>query len=141
MGFQFERVYYVCNTVLFGWKNSAFCYHSLNALVASYLRLWGVPIWTYIDDRLGGEAVNSHLGDNMTGYERESRAVYAVVELVVRLGIFISLAKSHFKPARVRRFLGLNIHSIEGAFSIPEDKKATFATLREEALTKKNYKL
>ena len=134
-GFQFRGYYFVCNTLPFGWKNSAYCYHTLNSQVAAYLRQWGVPIWTYIDDRLIGEVLNTHLSPQVAGYHRALCAVFATAEVVCRLGIFISVKKSVFTPSTMIRFLGLHIHSIQRAFSIPDDKIYKFAMLREAAIS------
>ena len=54
-GLQWKVWYFVSNTIPFGWKISAYIYHSTSLLVSHYLRSIGVPCSLYIDDRHNGE--------------------------------------------------------------------------------------
>jgi len=54
-GLQWKGWYFVSNTIPFGWKISAYIYHSTGLLVSHYLRSIGVPCSLYIDDRHNGE--------------------------------------------------------------------------------------
>ncbi|MEW8487861.1 MAG: hypothetical protein AB2705_22000 [Candidatus Thiodiazotropha sp.] len=60
LGFQWAGYYFVCNTLPFGWRNSAFVYHTLNLHAMSYLRKHSVTSLLYNDDRMtanyGGKA-------------------------------------------------------------------------------------
>ena len=54
LGFQWGGHYFVCNILPFGWRNSAYVYHTLNLHAMSYLRKQSVSSLLYIDDRLLG---------------------------------------------------------------------------------------
>ena len=50
-GFQWNGWYFISNTIPFGWKLSAYVYHSTGLLVSHYFRSIGIPCSLYIDDR------------------------------------------------------------------------------------------
>ena len=50
-GLEWNDVYFVFCTLSFGWKPSAYIYHSLGLAVTSAARSSGVPVSQYIDDR------------------------------------------------------------------------------------------
>lgn len=54
-GIKWKGWYFVSNTIPFGWKISAYVYHSTGLLVSHFLRSIGVPCSLYIDDRHNGE--------------------------------------------------------------------------------------
>ena len=54
-GFQWAGWYFVSNTIPFGWKSSAFIYHSIDLLTSHYFRSQSIPCSLYIDDRHRGE--------------------------------------------------------------------------------------
>ena len=54
-GFQWARWYFVSNIIPFGWKSSAFIYHSIGLLASNYFRSQSIPCFLYIDDRHTGE--------------------------------------------------------------------------------------
>lgn len=54
-GISWEGCYFVHNTFPFGWKASAYVYHSVGLLATSYIRTLGVPCSQYIDDRHAGQ--------------------------------------------------------------------------------------
>ena len=135
LGFQWAGYLFQANTLPFGWKNAAFCYHTLNAQVATYLRTYSVPILTYIDDRW----VEEWRGSSNPDLPRPSQAraviaLYAVCQVTGRLGYFVSIHKLIFVPQRIITFLGLNVHSQKLAFSLPPAKRESFAALRENIL-------
>ena len=45
-------------TLPFGWKESAFFYHSTGFPASSFIRVLGIPGSLYIDERLNGELVS-----------------------------------------------------------------------------------
>ena len=54
-GLQWNGWYFAFNTLPFGWKASAYLYHSIGLIATSYIRSHGVPCSQYIDDRHFGE--------------------------------------------------------------------------------------
>ena len=50
-GLFWRGCYFVYNTLLFGWKASAYVYHTTGLLATSYIGTLGVPCSQYIDDR------------------------------------------------------------------------------------------
>lgn len=54
-GIKWKVWYFVSNTIPFGWKISAYVYHSTGLLVSHFLRSIGVPCSLCIDDRHNGE--------------------------------------------------------------------------------------
>ena len=54
-GLQWQGWYFVYNTIPFGWKGSAYVYHSIGMAATSYIRSLGVPCSQYIDDRHVGQ--------------------------------------------------------------------------------------
>ncbi|KAK6168150.1 hypothetical protein SNE40_022033 [Patella caerulea] len=130
LGFEWKGVYYVCNTIPFGWKNSAYVYHTLSKLVSSYLRFLGVNNLVYIDDRLIG-SLNM---ENETSIRRAEIAVYMSCELVIGLGYFVGIPKCVLIPSQKIVYLGMIIDSIHQTFALTETKIEKFVYLREEIL-------
>ena len=94
LGFQWDGHYFQCNTLPFGWKNSAFVYHTIILQVISLLRQLSVSCLLYIDDRLI-EEFNGYLPpqiDNST--TRAKITIHLAVKLFVSLGYFFNIAKS-----------------------------------------------
>ena len=54
-GFQWGGWYFTSNTIHFGWKSSAYIYHSIGLLASHYFRSLLIPCSLYIDDRHTGE--------------------------------------------------------------------------------------
>lgn len=139
-GVQFGGWYFVYNTIPFGFKASAYIYHSTGLVATGYCRKLGVPCLQYIDDRLILQFFQAQ-----THYEssiaRAYRSLYIVCEVLVRLGYFIGLGKSVFEPRQVLIFLGMLIDSIRQAFALPYKKKKSFAELRTTILVKKSISL
>ena len=50
-GLQWNGWYFVFYTLPFGWKASAYLYHSIGLIATSYIRSHGIPCSQYIDDR------------------------------------------------------------------------------------------
>jgi hypothetical protein len=56
-GFEWGGWFFTSKTIPFGWKLSAFVYHTTGSLVSSYLRTIGIPYSLYIDDRHSSQIV------------------------------------------------------------------------------------
>ena len=54
-GFEWGGWYFTSNTIPFGWKASAYVYHSIGLLASHYFRSLRIPCSLYIDDRHTGE--------------------------------------------------------------------------------------
>ena len=137
-GFEWNEIYYVCNTIPFGWKNSAFVYHSLSRFVAAYLRGLGINNLVYIDDRL----IERFVSNGALSFLKEAQlAIYATCQLVVRLGYYIGLTKSKLVPSKSLIYLGFEIDSENECFRITEDKLLKFSLLRDSILSSKSISL
>ena len=125
----------MCYTTLpFGFKAACYIYQTIGMLVSSYLRNLGMPILQYIDDRL---IVASSKLKGVT----PDHSLYAVLQLMHRLGYTFSLAKCCFTPTTQIRFLGFVVDSASRSFSLPEDKKVEFCDLLSAFLTRDNLSL
>jgi hypothetical protein len=136
-GLRFGEWYLVYNSLPFGFNASAYVYHSTGMAVTSYCRGLGVPCLQYIDDRLIGDFMEKTLAieSHRSGRLREAeRAVYILCEVLSRVGYTLALQKCQFIPLQIRRFLGLLLDSLKQAFLLPEDKRLSFAKLRDEIL-------
>ena len=54
-GFKWAGWYFFSNTIPFGWKSSAYVYHSTGLLASHYFRSVSIPCSLYIDDLHTGE--------------------------------------------------------------------------------------
>lgn len=65
-------------------------------------------------------------------------ALYIVCKVLTHLGYFLGLKKCVLAPVQQILYLGMLIDSTLQAFSIPEEKKEKFASLREGILIHKS---
>ena len=137
-GLQWEGWFFVFNTIPFGWKASAYVYHSVGMAATSYIRSLGVPCSQYIDDRHVGQLSPSFESrapvEEWSDFDLANAAIFICAYVLISLGYFIGLSKSSLVPSRIVRFLGFLVDSQLCAFLLPEDKKIKFATLREHIL-------
>ncbi|CAG2255726.1 unnamed protein product [Mytilus edulis] len=131
-GVEFGGWFLVYNTIPFGFKTSAYIYHTIGLAATGFCRKLGVPCLQYIDDRLIVEFLTVSC---INGKFKALKSLYIVCQVVIRLGYFIGLDKSVFEPCQVIGFLGMLIDSVKQAFVLPEKKKVAFALLREDMLT------
>ena len=132
-GIQYGGWYLVYNTIPFGFKASAYIYHTTGSIPIGYCRSFGVPALLYIDDRLLGEfggGRKSEHGDITAA----NRSLYILCQVLVRLGYFLNLGKCVLTPTQSIKFLGMICDSKALAFRLPEDKKASFCSLRDSIL-------
>lgn len=134
-GLQWQGWYFVYNTIPFGWKGSAYVYHSIGMAATSYIRSLGVPCSQHIDNHHIGQLSPSpeycsSVGD-WSHLEFANAAIFIAAFVLISFGYFIVLSKSLLKWSDSLDFwLTLNFY----AFLLPEDKKIKFATLREQIL-------
>ena len=134
--------YFVSNTIPFGWKSSAFIYHSIGLLASHYFRSQSIPCSLYIDDRQTGELKLPILtptyalftSDRARSFALASSASLIVCLTLVILGYYIYLAKSILVPCQVVPYLGFLVDSCKQAFLLLEEKRQTFFLLVQSIL-------
>lgn len=84
LGFQWGGHYFCCNTLPFGWKNSAYVYHTKNLHAMSYLRNKAVSSLLYIDDRL----FEGYRGE----LPHELNNAYTRAQIAIRLAVRVLVA-------------------------------------------------
>ena len=134
LGFQWAGHYFVCNTIPFGWRSSAYVYDRLNLHAISYLRRQSITSLLYIDDRMLGEyadEVPQHLDNPLS---RSKIAIHVAVKLFVCLGYFLNISKSVLFPTQVLIFLGMIVNSVERSFFITDKRKQKLRHIRESIL-------
>jgi len=130
------------NTIPFGWKLSAFVYHSTGLLVSHYFRSIQIPCSLYIDDRHTSQIRLAHnsslamsLGPEELNVTAAHIASFVVCYTLVKLGYCIGLEKSILQPSQVVPYLGFECDSRAQAFRLLPDKKTKFIALLEEILS------
>ncbi|KAK3084846.1 hypothetical protein FSP39_020056 [Pinctada imbricata] len=135
LGFQWAGHYFTCNTLPFGWKNSAYVYHSLNLQAISYMREMGISCLLYIDDRLI-EHFHGYMPPQFdNSYTRAKIALRFAVYLFTSLGYFLNIGKSVLDPCQCITFLGLIVDSVQQSFFVPNTRKDKFSNLRKSILS------
>lgn len=135
-GFQWSGWYFVFRVLPFGWKSSAYLYHTLGLAVTSHIRAWGIPILQYIDDRHAGQLLRSPAipDPQLPSYVNAETAAYVACYVLIHAGYFIGLKKSQLTPSTSVRFLGFVVDSIAQSFRIPDEKRERFLSLLREVL-------
>ena len=134
--FQWGGHYFRCNTLPFGWKNSAYVYHTINLSAMSFLRQRGVNGLIYIDDRLIEEYKGPLCRVNDNHLNRSTIAIRYAIMVLGSLGYFLNVSKSVIIPTRTLTFLGLEIDTSTCSFYVPEKRKLKIACVREYILSK-----
>ena len=124
-------------TIPFGWKASAFVYHSIGMAATIYIRSLGVPCSQYIDDRHCGQLCLSFTQSSYSGFALTEMAAFIACTILISLGYFIGLKKCVLQPSTALRFLGYICDSLKQAFILPQDKRSKFASLRDSILAHK----
>lgn len=142
-GLEWQGWYFSYATLPFGWKASAYLYHSIGLAATSFIRSCGVPCAQYIDDRHIGQLrlPQDYKGESLTNSQLADMAAFIACSTLISLGYFIGLSKSCLKPVTVVRFLGYLCDSERQAFILPQDKRLKFAALREAILENKSVSL
>ena len=139
-GLCWDGCYFVYATLPFGWKASAYVYHSIGLLATSHIRSFNVPCSQYIDDRHNGQLLAPKLC-TWSDYQKAEAAAYIVTYVLTDLGYTIALSKSSLIPSKCVRFLGYISNSALRAFILPNDKKEKFKGLRETILAQQTVDL
>ncbi|MES9879789.1 MAG: reverse transcriptase domain-containing protein, partial [Sedimenticola sp.] len=139
--FEWGGYYFCCNTLPFGWKNSAYVYQTLNYVAMSHLRDQSVSGLLYIDDRLL-EEYNGQVPEIMDNpYTRAQLAIKLAVHVLVTLGYFININKSVLIPTQTITFLGMIVDSVQGSFFVTEARKSKLQNIRDHILACKTIPL
>ena len=140
-GFQWDGWYFISNTIPFGWKLSAYVYHSTGLLVSHYFRSIGIPCSLYIDDRHSSQirlpresSLVESLDPEKVNLVSAQVASFLVCYTLVRLGYCIGLQKSILQPSQSVPYLGFQCDSRLQAFCLLSRKKQKFISLVEAIL-------
>ena len=142
-GIQWKGWYFVCNTIPFGWKASAFIYHSTGLLASHYLRSIGIPCSLYIDDRHNGEIACPNLllqPDYEASFSDDKHLTAAKISVFMAaytltcLGYTLGLSKCVLTPSKTIRYLGFISDTEQEAFYLPQDKQRKFLELAKAIL-------
>ena len=133
-GFQWAGWFCTNNSIPFGWKSSAYVYHSIGLLASHYFRSLLIPCSLYIDDRHTGEIqlsddtpADAHLLSNRDrAFARACSAVFLVCHTLLALGYFWGLKKSSLIARQVVSYLGFHVDSVQQAFLLIANKRASF---------------
>ena len=94
---EWKGWYFCYKTLPFGWKSSAYVYHTVGLAATYHIRSLGVPCSQYTDHRHVGQlALRRDLLKSLTwsNFQLPEAAAFIVCSLLVRLGYFTSLSKS-----------------------------------------------
>ena len=129
-GFEWNGWYFTGNTIPFGWKLSAFVYHSTALLVSHYFRSIRIPCSLYIDDRHSSQIrlprdsnLVKSLDPDKLNLVRAHIASFLVCYTLIKLGYCIGLQKSILQPSQSVPFLGFECDSHLQDFRLLPDKK------------------
>ena len=105
-GLEWRGWYFVFNTLPFGWKASAYLYHSIGLVATSHIRSHGVPCSQYIDDRHFGQLQIRRDAPpcSWSDFQRAQAALYIACYVLIDLGCFIGLQKSTLVPTQAPIF-------------------------------------
>ena len=131
-GLEFGGWYMVYNTLPFGWSVSPFIYQTIGMTLTHMLRSKGITTLQYLDDRLIGPGPCTD--QNGPPEEATRTAIWYTLSTLTSLGYTLALHKSVLTPVKELTFLGLTIHTDSRNFSIPQEKRDNFRTLREAIL-------
>ena len=130
-GIQFGGWYMVYRTLAFGWSRSPLIYQTIGMQVTHFLRENKIINTQFLDDRLMGPSYFARCNSSI---ESTGMSVYYVCATLTVLGSTFSLDKLQWYPRCIMIHLGLEVHCDKRCFSIPEDKKLSFASLRNMIL-------
>ena len=137
-------LHFVSECIPFGWKSSAYIYHTTGLVASHRLRSWNNPSSLYIDDRHNGqlsfpggilpatyEALSSRDEVNLA---LAVAGIFVTCYVLTFHGYFIGLAKSKLAPKEQVPYLGFVIDSERQAFTLLSHKKEKFLRLVKDTL-------
>ena len=118
-GIQFGGWYMVYNTLPFGFKASAYVYHTTGMVPISYCRSLGIPSLLYIDDRLVCEIKDKKENKgSLDCYCNAIKSIYVTSRVLASLGYLLNLLKCSLKPDKCVKYLGMLLDSEKLAFIV-----------------------
>ena len=108
---------YMAYALMFGLTESPAKFQQQNRGVVDLCRRSGIQVYLYLDDRLVVSPPGPPLRKNET-----TKEVYIVLCLLVAVGGYVSMKKSHFQPKKSCTFLGFDIDTSQGTVSVPQEK-------------------
>ena len=137
-GLEWKGFYFVYATLPFGWKASAYIYHTIGMAAISHIRSMGVPSSNYIDDKHLGQLHTLRSSSyKYSNYQLSEMATFIACSILLQLGYFLGLKKCSLTPALKVKYLGYFSESDKQAFTLPPDKVNRFAALRDNILSHK----
>lgn len=118
-GIQFGGWYMVYNTLPFGFKASAYVYHTTGMVPISYCRSLGIPSLLNIDDRLVCEIKDKKENKgSLDCYCNAIKSIYVMCRVLASLGYLLNLLKCSLKPDKCVKYLGMLLDSEKLAFIV-----------------------
>ena len=111
-GFEWGGWYFTSNTIPFGWKASAYIYHSIGLLASPYFHSLRIPCSLYIDDRQKLPPLASLSSDRHKSLAHANSAIFLVCFTLINLGYFIGIKKSILILSQIVPFLGFLVDSL-----------------------------
>ena len=137
-GLAWKNWFFAYITLPFGWSPSAYVYQTIGLGVSSFIRAQNVPLTQCIDDRHVGQLRPTKAFSTVwSNLELSEGAAFITAMTLTRCGYFIGLQKSVLRPVKSLLFLGFICDSTRQAFVLPQDKKESFAMLRESIISSK----
>lgn len=147
-GIEWKGWFFVSNVIPFGWKLSAFIYHSTSLVAAHFFRSIGVPCSVYIDDRHFGQLQQSSSSyepvpnaSEKGRFQSAQTALFIAAYTLLHLGYTLGLSKCSLIPQKRIKFLGFISDTTIEAFYLPEDKKTKFRALAASILSRNHVSL
>ena len=150
-GFEWGGRFFVSCCIPFGWKSSAYIYHSTGLLASHYIRSLGIPPLLYIDDRHSSQlsfpsgclpvAFQNLPSQDSINLALANAAIFLTCFILSSLGYCIALDQSTLVPCKQVPYLGFISDSEKQAFILLPHKKKKFLTLLKQALSSESIDL
>ena len=150
-GFEWGGWFFVSCCIPFGWKSSAYIYHSTGLVASHYLRSLGIPSSLYIDDRHSSQlsfpngclpvAYQNLPSQDSIYLALANAAIFVTCFILSSLGYLIGLEKSTLAPCKQVPYLGFISDSEKKAFILLPHKKEKFLILLKQALSSETIDL
>ena len=126
--------YFPYATLPFGWKASAYVYHTMGMASTHFIRSNGVPCSQYIGNRHTGQLRPPRVCVNQfSNFQLPQMATFVACSVLISLG--------YLTPVPSVRFLGYFCDSEKPVFIPPDDKRVSLTFLRESILEKNSVSL
>ena len=143
-GFEWGGWFFVSSCFPFGWKSSAYIYHTTGLVASHYLRSLNIPSSLYIDDRHNFQlsfpkgalppVYQNLISEDSIHFALANAAIFLTCYTLISLGYFLGLEKSTLTPSKQIPYHGFVSDSQEQAFTLLLHKKQKFIALINQAL-------